>query len=136
MNVLGRSPSLVEATRRLTELRRQATPESPERDEASRRASAVIEGFSETYGYPNALLFDREGNTLFRYRPDIDPGPNLLSGDLRDSELAEVFDRVRTILQVDTQTDVGEWGNIPGVVPRLEGGVPLQRGIVGKTNAS
>ena len=33
--------------------------------------------------------------------PDLDPGPNLLTGPLRDSGLAEVFDRVRTLLQVD-----------------------------------
>ena len=69
--------------------------------EAGRRAQQVIESFTETYGYRNALLFDPEGNTLLRFQPDLNPGPNLLTGPLRDSELAEVFDRVRTLLQVD-----------------------------------
>lgn len=41
----------------------------------------------------------------------------------------------RTILQVDTQSEHSEWGAIPSVVPRPEGGVPLQPSIVGKSNS-
>ena len=40
----------------------------------------------------------------------------------------------RTILQVDTQSEVMEFGAIPSVVPKPDGGVPLQPSIVGKTN--
>lgn len=40
----------------------------------------------------------------------------------------------RTILQVDTQSEISEWGAIPKVVPKPEGGVPLQPSIIGKTN--
>jgi methyl-accepting chemotaxis protein WspA len=101
MNILARSPSVTEATQRLAQLRRSEAPDSPVLAEAVRRARRVIETFTETYGYRNALLFDPEGNTLLRFQPDLDPGPNLLTGDLRDTELAEVFDRVRTLLQVD-----------------------------------
>jgi len=42
----------------------------------------------------------------------------------------------RTVLQVDTQSEVSEWGAIRRVVPKPEGGVPLQPSITGKTNAS
>jgi hypothetical protein len=38
----------------------------------------------------------------------------------------------RTVLQVDTQTERSEWGAIPRVVPKPQGGVPLQRTIVGR----
>lgn len=41
----------------------------------------------------------------------------------------------RQILQVDTQSEISEWGAIPKVVPKPEGGVPLQRAIVGKANS-
>lgn len=40
----------------------------------------------------------------------------------------------RTISQVDTQTDRSDWGAIPAVVPKLLGGVPLQRTIVGRSD--
>ena len=42
----------------------------------------------------------------------------------------------RTILQVDNQSEVSEFGAIPKIVPKLEGGVPLQRGITGKSGES
>ena len=50
---------------------------------------------------------------LFRLKPDLDLGSNLLTGPLKESELAEVFDRVRTLLQV------GALG-LPGVSGRRE----------------
>lgn len=40
----------------------------------------------------------------------------------------------RTIRQVDTQSEVSEWGAIPAVVPRPAGGIPLQRSIVGRSD--
>jgi hypothetical protein len=40
----------------------------------------------------------------------------------------------RTILQIDTQSEISEFGAIPKVVPKPEGGVPLQPNILGKTN--
>ena len=40
----------------------------------------------------------------------------------------------RTILQVDTQSEHSEWGAIRRVVPKPDGGVPLQPSIIGKTN--
>jgi methyl-accepting chemotaxis protein WspA len=101
MNILSRSPSVMDAIQRLAEVRRREAADSPALKEAERRALRVIESFTETYGYKNALLFDPEGNTLLRFLPDdLNPGPNLLTGDLRDSALAEVFDRVRTLLQI------------------------------------
>jgi methyl-accepting chemotaxis protein WspA len=100
LSTIGRTPSLMDATRNLVELRREPA-DSPALAEASRGARSAIESYADTYGYRNALLFDPDGNTLFRYLPDLDPGPNLTTGSLRDSELAEAFDRVRTLLQVD-----------------------------------
>ena len=42
----------------------------------------------------------------------------------------------RTILQVDTQSEVSEWGAISKVVPKPEGVVPLQPSIIGKNNSN
>lgn len=42
----------------------------------------------------------------------------------------------RTICQVDTQSETSEWGAIPKVVPKPEGGIPLQPNITGKSNNS
>jgi hypothetical protein len=42
----------------------------------------------------------------------------------------------RTILQIDTQSEISEFGAIPKVVPKPEGGVPIQPSILGKTNTN
>jgi len=42
----------------------------------------------------------------------------------------------RTVLQVDTQSEVSEWGAISKVVPKPDGGVPLQPSIGGKSNSA
>jgi hypothetical protein len=42
----------------------------------------------------------------------------------------------RTVLQVDTQSETSEWGAIAAVVPKPEGGVPLQPRVIGKTNTN
>ncbi|MGP0062812.1 MAG: HAMP domain-containing protein, partial [Isosphaeraceae bacterium] len=110
MNILGRSPSMMETIQRLSEMRRKATANSAADLEAARRARQVIESFTETYGYKNALLFDVDGNVLHQYNTSLDIGSNLMTGPLARSELAEVFDRVRTLLQVD----VSDYQTYPG----------------------
>ena len=42
----------------------------------------------------------------------------------------------RTILQIDTQSETSEFGAIPKIVPKPEGGIPLQPAITGKTNTN
>ena len=66
--------------------------------------------FADSFGYSNGFLFDTDGTLLFQLKPNLDIGSNLLSGPLKDSELAEVFDRVRTLLQ----TEVSDYQMYPG----------------------
>jgi len=40
----------------------------------------------------------------------------------------------RNILQVDTQSETSEWGALPKIVPKPEGGIPIQPSIVGRSN--
>ena len=49
---------------------------------------------------------------LFQLKSDLDIGSNLLNGPLKESELAEVFDRVRTLLQIE----VSDYQLYPGRV--------------------
>ena len=66
--------------------------------------------FVDSFGYSNAYLFDTDGTLLFQLKTELDIGSNLLNGPLKDSELAEVFDRVRTLLQ----TEVSDYQMYPG----------------------
>ncbi|AMV37850.1 methyl-accepting chemotaxis protein [Planctomyces sp. SH-PL62] len=73
--------------------------DAPAAAEVSRRIGPAMRLFCDTYGYENILLFDRDGRLLDRLDDRLEIGEGLLSGPLRDSELAEVFRRARTLLQ-------------------------------------
>ena len=66
--------------------------------------------FVDSFGYSNAYLFDTDGTLLFQLKTELDIGSNLLNGPLKNSELAEVFDRVRTLLQIE----VSDYQMYPG----------------------
>jgi len=67
--------------------------------EIAARVGKSVGQFCEAYGYNNAYLFDAEGRLLHRLKDDLDLGDGLLTGPLRDSELAEVFRLAKTLLQ-------------------------------------
>ncbi|WP_165252433.1 methyl-accepting chemotaxis protein [Paludisphaera soli] len=75
------------------------------------RVRPAMRLFCETYGYENVLLFDVGGRLLHGLEGGLDVGPGLLSGPLKDSELAEVFRRARTLLQ----GEVSDFQSYPGL---------------------
>ena len=83
---------------RLAEARRKGPVDSPAYIELTRKFRPYMANFAESFGYSNAFVFDTEGSLLFQLKPDLDLGSNLLAGPLKESELAEVFDRVRTLV--------------------------------------
>lgn len=62
---------------------------------------SAIPVFAETYGYENIYLFDDDGRLLHRLKHDLNVGENLLTGPLAGSELAQVFQRSRMLLQAE-----------------------------------
>ena len=69
------------------------------RKEQEYRPTAM--GFLQAYGYANLYLFDAQGRLLFRFKSDLDVGDNLLTGPQRGTELAEVFERSKMLLQAE-----------------------------------
>ena len=67
--------------------------------------------YLEAYGYANIYLFGVTGRLLFRAKADLDVGENLLSGPLKGSELAEVFERAKMLLQ----SEVSDYQVYPGL---------------------
>ena len=106
----SRSPALVSAIPKLKEMRIKESIESPAYLELARPLRPFLANFADSFGYSNAYLFDTDGTLLFQLKTDLDIGSNLLEGPLKQSELAEVFDRVRTLLQ----TEVSDYQMYPG----------------------
>lgn len=98
--IIGRAPGIYQAVTRLAKLRETMPADSPEYVAEMTRARDVLPNYSETYGYPNIMLFAINGDLLLRLRADLDIGSNLLTGRLKDSELADSFHRSLSLLQV------------------------------------
>jgi methyl-accepting chemotaxis protein WspA len=97
--LLSRTPTVIQAIEILGPLRRAEALDSPAYREAERKIRPPLAHFAEAFGYKNYHLFAIDGTVLFRLKTEPDPGSNLLKGKLSQSELAEVFERVRTLLQ-------------------------------------
>ena len=96
LNMASRYPALVDTLPKLKQLRRTEPIDSPAYRKLARTVRPFMTNFVDSFGYSNAFLFDTDGTTLFQLKPELAVGANLLTGDLKKSELAEVFDRVRT----------------------------------------
>ncbi len=64
-----------------------------------RREYPGLSLFCETYGYENAYLFDVRGRLLHQLKANLDVGDDLMTGPLKDSELAGVFQRAKMLFQ-------------------------------------
>jgi len=71
----------------------------------------VALNYQEAYGYTNLYLFDATGRLLFRVKSDLNLGDNLLTGPLKGTELSEVFERSRMLLQ----SEVSDYQVYPGL---------------------
>jgi methyl-accepting chemotaxis protein WspA len=110
LNMVSRFTHIADSAPLLAEARRKETADSPVYMELTRKFRPYVANFADSFGYSNAFLFDTEGLLLFQLKPNLDLGSNLLAGPLKTSELAEVFDRVRTLLQ----TEVSDYQMYPG----------------------
>jgi signal transduction histidine kinase/DNA-binding response OmpR family regulator len=90
--------------------------------------SAYWVQLSEPFGYDNFIIASPSGDVLVALNHTIDFGTNLLTGPLKNSELANVFDRARTLLQ----TEISDFEVSPGMTePAAFVAAPLlQRGAV------
>ena len=110
LNMVSRFTQIADSAPRLVEARRKEAADSPAYVELIKKFRPYVANFADSFGYTNAFLFDTEGLLLFQLKPNLELGSNLLSGPLKESELAEVFDRVRTLLQ----TEVSDYQMYPG----------------------
>ena len=65
----------------------------------------------EAYGYANLYLFAADSRLLYRVKSDLNVGEKLLSGPLKGTELAEVFERSKMLLQ----SEVSDYQVYPGL---------------------
>ena len=110
LQMMSRSAALADAIPRLSEIRRKESLGSRAYLELARPSHSVLANYVESFGYANGYVFDLDGTVLLQQKSDLELGSNLLTGPQKESELAEVFDRVRTLLQ----SEVSDYQIYPG----------------------
>jgi methyl-accepting chemotaxis protein WspA len=127
---LGQAPTIIDGISRIEEVLQKTPIGSPEYVQASSRLSLFLANTVEVSGYAGAYLFGPDGTVLLGLKSNLDIGSSLLTGPLKDSELAELFDRVRTLLQVE----VSDYQVYPGRTEPaafIAGPVYKERRIIG-----
>ncbi|MCF7969257.1 MAG: methyl-accepting chemotaxis protein, partial [Methylococcaceae bacterium] len=95
--VLGRLKRSAEATLAL-----QNPNSSPEqRAEAERSIQLLADYFAPSLGFTDAIITCPVGNILYQTNKSLDLGKNILTGPQRDSPLATLVKRTRTLLAPD-----------------------------------
>jgi methyl-accepting chemotaxis protein WspA len=96
---LARAPSVVTAVTELNEAARAGPVDTPAYRGLVERHRTYLAYFADAFGYPNLFLLAPGGRVLLRMGPGLDLGQTLQTGPLGQTELAQVFDRSRTLLQ-------------------------------------
>jgi methyl-accepting chemotaxis protein WspA len=132
--VLGQAPAVVASIARLGQFVKDGKRDSPEFHREAEAFRPGLATFAHAYGYSNISIFDFEGAPLVSFRPGFDLGTNLLTGPMKDTELADTFTQARTLLQAvmsDYQLYPGRTEPAAFVGgPILRDGVPVGVAIV------
>ena len=99
VTVAGHLPFVAHATLALSEVLRKESMDSPGYKKESGSARQVFSHYRDAYGYSNVFLFAVDGKLLLRLDDSFEIGTNLKEGPLKDSELSDVFDRSKMLLQ-------------------------------------
>jgi methyl-accepting chemotaxis protein WspA len=99
LEFLSQVPRTVQATDELARGIERGLIREADRVRKEQEYRGTAMSFLQAYGYANLYLFDAQGRLLFRYKSDLDVGDNLLTGPQRGTELADVFERSKMLLQ-------------------------------------
>jgi methyl-accepting chemotaxis protein WspA len=99
ISVISQIPRTIQATEELSRGLEKGTLTEAARAQQEKSFLPTVRNFLDAYGYANLYLFGTDGRLLFRAKSDLNLGDNLLTGPFKGTELAEVFERSRMLLQ-------------------------------------
>ena len=104
--VLGRIKRLADATLVLQNKQSTAT----ERMEAENRVRQLVNYFAPSLGFTEAIVTSPQGEVLLQTDRTLDLGSNILTGPQRDTPLATLVKRAKTLLE----PDLSDFARYPG----------------------
>lgn len=99
--MLARTPSVVSAMEKFEKIFMGYGIDSPEYVAVDKQFRQFFTYFKEISGFYDFFLITLDGDVVFTVEKEADLGANLVTGIYNNSELANSFDRARTLLGVD-----------------------------------
>ncbi len=109
ITVLSHTPSLIDAMERFEAAFDREGLDSRRYQAVEKEWGPFLIQYKGATGYQDLFLISPEGDAVFSVEKGEDLGSNYLTGPYKNSELAEVFDRARTLLE----TEVSDFGYYP-----------------------
>jgi signal transduction histidine kinase len=103
--------TVTEATKTFSEALAQGGRDSDAYRAAVLKFSPHFNRFCEAFNYEDCFLISPSGEVLFDLQGGNNLGTNLVTGPLRSTELAKVFDRAKTLMQ----TEISDFEIYPGM---------------------
>ena len=100
-SVTALGPSVLPAIARFQQALQEGGTNSQTYHDAEALYHPALTYLAEAYGYTDMFLIAPTGQVLFALNKGLSAGSNLTTGPLKDTELAGVFDRVKTLLQAE-----------------------------------
>lgn len=101
---LARTPIIIEAIGRFDEIigrNGKRGIDSPEYATVDKQVRRFLTYYKEVLGFSDLFLICPQGNAVFSVTRGEDFGSNYYTGSYKNSELAKVFDRAKTLLQTE-----------------------------------
>ena len=111
IEVLSQAPRTIQTTEEFSQGLAKGVLTEAARLRKEKEFHPTALNFMEAYGYANLYLFAADSRLLYRVKTDLNVGEKLLSGPLKGTELAEVFERSKMLLQ----SEVSDYQVYPGL---------------------
>jgi methyl-accepting chemotaxis protein WspA len=99
VELAGHLATVFTATQELGELLAKESIDSARYKARAELARHTLGFYKDAYGYEDIYIFALDGKVLLSLDSTLDLGPNINEGPLKDSALADLFDRTKRILQ-------------------------------------
>ncbi|MBW4505751.1 MAG: SpoIIE family protein phosphatase [Scytonematopsis contorta HA4267-MV1] len=98
---IARIPQVIEAIETYKSIFKKSGVNSQEYKNFDNKIRPFLTNYLEIFGYSNIFLISQSGDTVFSVKQAKEASTNLYKGIYKNSELAKVFDRSKTLMQVE-----------------------------------
>ncbi|TAF05771.1 MAG: HAMP domain-containing protein [Nostocales cyanobacterium] len=98
---IAQIPNIIDATEKYQKAFNEKGIKTREYQEVDKQYRQFITNYLDIFGYSDILLISQSGNTIFSINNDKEIGKNYYKPNYKNSEIAKVFDRAKTLMQVE-----------------------------------